>query len=547
MNETIKDIWERNGSWVKTRQEIKSVLGIKITQQEVYDIVNDIQDSDRVAPCGKIKTFSRWDRGYQFCGNNCECSKTQSLESREATNLERYGSKNPMGNPEIQKRFKQSMMAAHGVESALKSPKSMEKLRQTTLKNYGVTNASQSPIVREKAQKTLLDRFGVDNAMKNAEIRSKAQATMTDRYGAAHTMSSPVLREKVKNTILERYDRDHHTQKHIDKETIALLSDKTRLEEYMRTRSLNVAAKELGIYPGTVIRYWASHDLPPLPTGSSFELEIKTFLESLEVEFIRNTRSKIGTLELDFYLPDYNLAIEFNGIYWHTSNVVDKNYHRRKYEACRDNGIRLLMINEDEWVLSTEAWKSRITHLLNKSPRGLPARKLVMRRIDQKLLNDFCDIHHIQGKPNAVIYGLGAFSGEELVGVMAFNNQRGTGDIELVRFCTDEYSHAGLFSKMFKHSIMEMKFSSVLSFADLRHSDGAVYHRNGFTLASEIPPDYRYVLRDKTYHKSAFTKKRIAQRFGLDMSIMTEKQAMESLDIPRIYDCGKLKFVWTSS
>ena len=33
---------------------------------------------------------------------------------------------------------------------------------------------------------------------------------------------------------------------------------------------------------------------------------------------------------------------------------------------------------------------------------------------------------------------------------------------------------------------------------------------------------------------------------GLDMSTLSEKEAMKMLKIPRIYDCGKLKYVWTS-
>lgn len=44
---------------------------------------------------------------------------------------------------------------------------------------------------------------------------------------------------------------------------------------------------------------------------------ISKFLAELGVEVIENDRRLIAPLELDFVLPQFNIAIEVNGSYWH--------------------------------------------------------------------------------------------------------------------------------------------------------------------------------------------------------------------------------------
>jgi G:T-mismatch repair DNA endonuclease (very short patch repair protein) len=65
------------------------------------------------------------------------------------------------------------------------------------------------------------------------------------------------------------------------------------------------------------------------------EREVYEFILSLyNKEIIRNDRTVLNGKELDIYLPDYNLAIEFNGLYWHSEDYVGKNYHLNKTIEC---------------------------------------------------------------------------------------------------------------------------------------------------------------------------------------------------------------------
>lgn len=77
---------------------------------------------------------------------------------------------------------------------------------------------------------------------------------------------------------------------------------------------------------------------------------------------LHNTRRVITPLELDVYLPDLNLAIEYNGTYWHSSKCnKDEYYHLNKSLLCREKGIRLIHLYEFEpYALQIELIKHLI-------------------------------------------------------------------------------------------------------------------------------------------------------------------------------------------
>ena len=60
-----------------------------------------------------------------------------------------------------------------------------------------------------------------------------------------------------------------------------------------------------------------------------------------------NNRIILNGKELDVYIPSKNIAIECNGVYWHSTECIspkDKNYHFNKWNECRKKGIELLTV-----------------------------------------------------------------------------------------------------------------------------------------------------------------------------------------------------------
>jgi hypothetical protein len=56
---------------------------------------------------------------------------------------------------------------------------------------------------------------------------------------------------------------------------------------------------------------------------------------------IRKDRGILNGKEIDIYLPDYNIGIEFNGLYYHSNLFVDNNYHVNKSNLANEKGIKL--------------------------------------------------------------------------------------------------------------------------------------------------------------------------------------------------------------
>lgn len=106
-------------------------------------------------------------------------------------------------------------------------------------------------------------------------------------------------------------------------------------------------------------------------TTSKYEQELEEFIKVIcSSEIIRNTREIIPPLELDIYIPEKKIAIEFNGDYWHNEDHKPKDYHVDKYKCCKDNDILLISIFESEWNSNKDAIKEYIkdtfSHISNK-------------------------------------------------------------------------------------------------------------------------------------------------------------------------------------
>lgn len=247
-------------------------------------------------------------------------------------------------------------------------------------------------------------------------------------------------------------------------------------------------------------------------------------------------------IELSGYNKSINVAFDYCELTTHKETKNERNAHFNKYKICKQNNTRLFTICEDEWVYKNEIVKIKLAHLFNKDPhKKVFARKCILNEISLEYKKAFLNEYHIQGNCNSSInYGL--FYDNEIVAVMSFLNQNNTA-FELARYAT-KYHVVGGFGKLLKHFISNYEWSKILSFADLRWHTGEVYERTGFKLEKIIVPDYQYVIGDKRQHKFNFRLKKIQRKFpgSFDPSL-TEHENMKKLNIPRIYDCGKARFV----
>lgn len=288
--------------------------------------------------------------------------------------------------------------------------------------------------------------------------------------------------------------------------------------------------------------------------SSKEETEVFDYLKTLvgEDNITKRDREILNGRELDIYIPNKKIAIEFDGVLWHNEKFnSDKNYHLKKTEDCLNKGVRLIHIFEDEWLYKQDIWKSMLANILGFSKNKIYARKCVVKEVDSAEGNDFLVTNHIQDICESKIK-LGLYYNDELVSLMTFGKSRNSigsnkHEWELLRFCnkinTVVVSGA---SKLFKYFIRHYSPNNIVSYADRRFSIDNLYDKLGFTLYNKSRPSYYYVIGNKRKNRINFQKAKLVEKYNCPTD-MSEHEFCLSQKWYRIYDCGCLCYEWNAN
>ena len=253
-------------------------------------------------------------------------------------------------------------------------------------------------------------------------------------------------------------------------------------------------------------------------------------------QYVPNAYHATGILagqDIDIYLPDQKIGVEYNGIYFHSAQFKDKYDHLRKLETAQQLGIRLMQFWDFEWENKKDIVKSIILNALGVRNNIVYARNTELRKLTPKEARQFCTENHIHGFRAANNY-LGLIAEDSLLAMMSWNT-----DGEMVRFAVKcGYSVLGAFSKLLKHS------GVTYSFVDRRIFTGAGYLKNGFSLSKKTQPNYFYVTNGQYAGSRQMYQKHklqdILQNYNPEL---TEIQNMINNEYYPVYDCGNLMLV----
>lgn len=283
---------------------------------------------------------------------------------------------------------------------------------------------------------------------------------------------------------------------------------------------------------------------------SRAEIELFEFVKSIAPQSYQSDRKLIGPYELDIVIPEHKLAIEYCGLFFHSSAMkIDRNYHLRKHELCEQIGFRLITIFEDEWVEKTEMVKATLRHFIGVSDRGIGARQAVLKEIDWKTAKPFLEQQHLLGGGSPTAKNVGAFDpAGTLIAVMTFgkpSDERGRFDaVEMKRFATDKRNHPGLGSRMFAWALSRYGFDRVVAFVDRRWFTGSFKTISGFRVDGVTPPTFFWVNTDGRRKRRFITKADLLEIDDFYGSSLTKPEMMAQLGYHRIWDCGKVRLLW---
>lgn len=264
-----------------------------MTQKEYYDTYLKKPHEGKCLHCGKPVPFVKLSKGYkEYCDLICKSNSELVKRKTKHTCLEKYGVENPY-------------QTDYAKQCAAKAkPKAIQTLKTRLQQEYGIENIWQRPDIVCRIKQ---ERF--ERATRFASTHDVVpMKTLINLYGEGWKQSKVLSIPRI---------YDNHAA-FIDKQ-----------------------------YIPRIIEYYEQHNHG---CASSYEFELVKAIDDIYFgKIVRRSRKIIAPQELDIYLPDIKLAIEFNGSYWHQyTNDSDKRYHLNKSINCRNKGIRLIHIYQFE-------------------------------------------------------------------------------------------------------------------------------------------------------------------------------------------------------
>jgi hypothetical protein len=466
---------------------------------------------------------------------------------------------------ETSNTFKDYFIYTEGLENPFYCQKCNSiKNKMTSIKNWGVDNPMKSDVVKNKLRESLTEKYGVSHYSNTDEYKEKYKETCKSKYGKVNTFQVDEFKEKSKEKVREKWGVDYYLQteeskvvskntkeKNTHKKFSELIDEQHEIEDYtnetfkvkhldcgnsfLMTKSLlrkRVEAK-------TIICY---HCNPIKVSESYLEIEIRNFIKSLNVEHSIKDKSLLKGKELDILIESHKLALEINGVYWHSELFKDKGYHLSKTNECLDKKIFLMHIWEDDWLNKKDIVKSIIRNKISKIENRIWARKCQIREVTTSEEKSFLNNYHIQGWSSSQIK-LGLYFDEELVSLMTFgwrwtNSKK---EMELIRFCNKiDTNVVGASSKLFSYFLKRYEFDKIISYSDLSMFDGGMYSKLGFKRISLSKPNYYWVVDKVRKHRFNFCKRKLIDK-GFDAN-KSEVRIMHERGYYRIWGCGQWRW-----
>lgn len=544
---------------------LSSHFGDLPTKEKFY-LICEQKKTVPVCRCGSPVKFISFQKGYkEFCN---ACSRKEGFLKGKRTNLERYGSENPFQVEEFKEKTKVTNKLRYGEENAAKVKFFKEKATKTNEERYGGHPSRNKDVVKKKME-TCIKRYGGVSPAASEEVRNKMQKTNFDRYGVAQPLQSKIFRDKLKKTTLERYGADNYTKTEEYRTSIMRETYRRKKEVLMDTHVFRFNEDDYlnresesqkfefrckkcdGIYfdhlnNGNIPL--CSHCYPRNPRCSTSEKELSEFVKKLGVPIIENDRLILSGKEIDILSVEKNIAIEFNGIYWHSTSIVDKNHHLDKTDICLSKGIRLVHVFEDDWKTKRSLVESRISSIFGVHQDTIYARKVSISEVSGRDSRIFLETNHLQGYSSAKVnYGL--YRQNELISLMSFGRPRFNDDYEweLIRYANKQgINVVGGPSKLLTHFIRNHSPESILTYQDRLWGDSEFYSLLGFELERRTEPGYFYVnsYPFERKHRLQMSKKNQEKTMKKFDENLNEEENAYLNGWYKIWDCGQNVYGW---
>lgn len=237
-------------------------------------------------------------------------------EKSKQTNLRKRGVEYPTQSEKVREKVKKTVQEKYGVDNVFQAQEIKEKSEKTNIEKYGVKNPNQNPKIREKSEKTNIERYGVPNTF---QLTDRVKKGMLDKYGVECPLLVPESIQKKKETCIKKYGFEYAIQNEQVKE---------KLKEVLNTKEVK-EKKNNSLRKNGKLHF------------SNEELKFLEYLLIIDPNIKWHQIHPDTKDIIDFYSPQYDLWIQFDGIYWHGKYNV-------KYSEFQSKGINRVIAKDKE-------------------------------------------------------------------------------------------------------------------------------------------------------------------------------------------------------
>lgn len=242
--------------------------------------------------------------------------------------------------------------------------------------------------------------------------------------------------------------------------------------------------------------------------SSVFERDILALVTAtLPGEDITPTaRSIVKNRELDMYVPGRGIAIEANGVYWHTEKFgKTERYHANKAEACAEQGINLITIWEDDWKARRTGAEAVLRSMLNpKTPGALQVDSITLDEANAYLIKHSLEAPVTQNSSKSYPFAAVGAQGDE-GGIAAVVIYHKTPERALR---IDRYAADGASPRYLEWLIDHLEgtvtgYDHILYDDNSERSQRAVFEQNEFVVRNKLNPRHTLVKGSTRYAPGA--------------------------------------------
>lgn len=512
---------------------------IKMSQR-MWHIKNDDYEVKRCVMCEKPLKFK--DDYKKCCSVKCKKEYQKTPEHKELKRnitLKIFSER----KEEIIEKQKKNNLKKYGVEYTVHLKKAKEKYEEYNSKR---TKKEKKILTEEEKQQRCIEKWGVPYYFQSEEFKEKSRQTCLKKYGVPYSTQMEKRRnsrttnlhyfqseefisqtEETFKNILHEFSDDYEYVKFVGNQYHTLKCKKCGKEFTIDSSFFNWRKKR-----GFEI---CTNCNPVRKNYSSKEKELLDYIKSIySGEIIENNRKIIYPYELDIYLPELNLAIEYNGLFWHSSEKKGKDIHKIKSDLCKEKGVHLIHIFEDDWNYKQNICKSILSNFINQTNQTvIYARKCIIKEVSFKDINEFLEENHLLGKSTSFSKCYGLYYNDELVSLMSFRLiSKDKNRYELNRYAIkNNYRIIGGAERLFKQFIKNVNYDSIITYNDNSVFKGSIYPKLGFKYIRTNSPNYMFITR--TQPNKRFSKQSIRK---LNAGFKMELE--EKIGYLRVYNAG---------